>query len=52
MMLLNVASELIAKRVALLRLKQNLVDQNIALKISAGRYGRSDPEGLYTEGGR
>ncbi len=34
----NVVNELIAKRLELLRLKQSLMDQNIALEIAAGRY--------------
>ena len=34
----NIVNELIAKRLELLRLKQSLMDRNIALEIAAGRY--------------
>ncbi len=34
----NIVNELIAKRLELLRLKQSLMDRNIALEIAAGRF--------------
>ena len=43
----NVVNELIAKRLELLRLKQRLIDQNIALEIAAGRYfGGEEAKGV------
>ncbi|MCG6880797.1 MAG: TolC family protein, partial [Deltaproteobacteria bacterium] len=43
----NVVNELIAKRLELLRLKQNLMDQNIALEITSGRYlGGEEAKGV------
>jgi len=43
----NVVNELITKRLELLRLKQSLMDQNIALEIAAGRYlGGEEAKGV------
>ena len=43
----NVVNELITKRLELLRLRQSLMDQNIALEIAAGRYlGGEEAKGV------